>query len=344
MKSLIKILFLCLFISCESDIQLQSSDDNNSSSSSSGTSSGTSSLTFSIDNIITSGIKENGFSIVLGYVKDSGTYSATLYYCNETDSPGCDPLAGTSQSLTVTDNFFYNTISNLSSPNDGGDTLNLLVQVSDGGSVVASDTTTVTLLEEPSMTLSITNNLDDGETAQDSPNFYDADGEGGEQVYIGRWSGGGALQMWSFLRFQLSKSIPDGATIKSAILRVRGDGTFNWDTSNYYLMVYGESSSNAPRVTDFEDTIDIGTNGNTSVSSNVRWPNSGGLEWYSGVNVSPNLASIIQDLVDNNNGLNQNDYIQLWLTTPSFGVAAQVIYADYGHPNHFTELEIIWSY
>ena len=72
--------------------------------------------------------------------------AAQLFYCNETDSAGCDPLLFTPTSLIKTDNSFKLILSSLASPNDAGDILNIVVVVSDiDGVTNATLTTQLTL-------------------------------------------------------------------------------------------------------------------------------------------------------------------------------------------------------
>lgn len=88
-----------------------------------------------------------GFSARITYVDDlnlNGT--ATLWYCNNTDSSGCNPLAGTSAIMGRSGDKFRVDVSGLSTPNDPGDTLNIQVVAADTDGVTGSPlTTTVTL-------------------------------------------------------------------------------------------------------------------------------------------------------------------------------------------------------
>jgi len=192
------------------------------------------------------------------------------------------------------------------------------------------------------MLLSILSNDKDGEASIDFPtNFFNIDGEGGEQVFLGNWGGSGENKMWLFLNFTLTKDIPSGSTINSSFLTLGGDGRYNWDTNNYYANVYIQDTDNATPPSEYDDAPNE-ANG-TLVLSPVRWPSTGGLFWEQ-VNTSPNISSLIQELVDKYEGLSAGSNIQIWVSTPSYGSAAQLIYADFGHANHKADLSINWSY
>ncbi|MBT4790325.1 MAG: LamG domain-containing protein, partial [Halobacteriovoraceae bacterium] len=64
--------------------------------------------------------------------------SAILFFCNETDTPSCDPLTGTSVPLTKGAGEFTGSVTGLTSPNDNGDILNYIVVISDGDGVVGA--------------------------------------------------------------------------------------------------------------------------------------------------------------------------------------------------------------
>lgn len=265
-----------------------------------------------------------------------------LYYCNETQNSGCDPKSGDTLLLTSSQ-LINQLVSNLdSSDYSPNDTINLLLEVNENTTLVDSQSIQFTLADDPSMTLNILSNEADGEAAVDSPtNYFNIDGEGGDQVFFGNWHTNGSRKMWVYLNFTLTKEIPAGSNVNSAYLTIGGDGRYQWDMNNYYANIYIQDSADAAIASEFNDTIGE-ANGNVSLAS-ISWGQTNGLQWQ-GLNTTPNISSLIQSLVDKYDGLASGAKIQIWISTPSFGLASQLIYADYGHPNHFTELNIDWSY
>lgn len=82
---------------------------------------------------------------------ENNNSTAVLWYCNNTDSSGCVPTSGSQVSMTKRGSggavIFYATVTDLATPNDPLDTLNLRVVISDSDGVI-TDTyknTTVTL-------------------------------------------------------------------------------------------------------------------------------------------------------------------------------------------------------
>ena len=124
-----------------------------SSSSSTQSSGGSSSSGSSSSNALTGSnltliaASSSSFQMSIDYSGDADANGVvTLYYCNQTDSPGCDPLTGSSSALTRGSGKFSGTIS-VSSPNDPEDTLNIKVTGSDSAGVSGLPlSTTVKLL------------------------------------------------------------------------------------------------------------------------------------------------------------------------------------------------------
>jgi hypothetical protein len=119
------ILFILFFIlSCESSIDVEESD---SLLRPEGTDDRVELLGMTVNDI-----SSTGFEVVISYQNDLNlNATGTFYYCNETDDPTCDPLNGTSVTVSKSGTKFYHTIKNLSSPNDPGDRINTLFVVSD---------------------------------------------------------------------------------------------------------------------------------------------------------------------------------------------------------------------
>jgi hypothetical protein len=339
-KILIKFVVLILLVSCESKVEITRNTPDTGGGDSP---TETEIELISLNNLSISNITENDFT-VNAYVDttDFSGKTITLYYCNSTTTPSCSPKAGDSKIITNS-SFISEEIKNLnSSTYNAGDGINILLEIEEDSSIVDSLSSSFTLKESPEMILSINSNDQDGETAEDTPtNFFNIDGEGGEQVYLGNWDTGGSRKMWLFLNFTLSKDIPSGSTINSSYLTIGGAGQFNWDSNNYYANIYVQDTNDASLPTMFDDSPNE-ANGNL-VFSPVRWPNSGGLFWQQ-INTSPDISSLVQELVDKYDGLSSGSKIQIWISTPSFGSASQLIYADYGHANHKADLSINWSY
>ncbi|MDP7320341.1 MAG: hypothetical protein QF441_07005 [Bacteriovoracaceae bacterium] len=77
-------------------------------------------------------IAEDNFEISITTSNDSNdNSSAIFYYCNETDTPSCDPLLGDTQALSKTGTGFFYHLTGLTSPYDPGDTLNYIVVITD---------------------------------------------------------------------------------------------------------------------------------------------------------------------------------------------------------------------
>lgn len=81
-------------------------------------------------------LSETSFNADIFYRHDANKDSSvSIFYCNETDSPGCDPSAGAGVLMARGTTKFNVTILGLSSPNDPGDSLNVLVDVVDNDGV-----------------------------------------------------------------------------------------------------------------------------------------------------------------------------------------------------------------
>ncbi len=297
-------------------------------------------IEFKIHDLLISDITENDFSVSLGYTKDESVYTSVLFYCNETDNPGCDPRVGNNVVLTTSPTNFYKNIKNLANQNDPSDTLNLVAIVYKDSIEISSITSVVTLKSNPIMNLSIDSDIDDGEIDESSSGFL-PDGEINETVYVGNWSG---VSTWGYFRFRLSSDIPKNSTVKSVIFRTRGVGVLFWNSPLHFLNIYMNDSDDAPQVTTYNDRIS-GINGNVATINSVRWPSTGGLNWnQAGENTSPNLSLLLQELVDKNDGLSKDNHIQLWINSPNFGVDAEVLIADRGNSDFDTTLEVTWEY
>lgn len=101
--------------------------------------------TLKISNITTS-----GFDVELDFDGDENSNSvATLYYCNQTDTPLCAPTGGDSITLSNSANKLTGSVSSLVSPYDSGDVLKTIVTITDADGVSAIATSSKVTLGAP---------------------------------------------------------------------------------------------------------------------------------------------------------------------------------------------------
>jgi hypothetical protein len=128
--------------------------------------------------------------------------------------------------------------------------------------------------------------------------------------YLGQFPAG--RQYYGYMRFQLPTALTAGSTIDSATLELFGHDDYLWDGA-YALRVWLQESADAPKVGGISD---YPTDGGSIafVSSSVRWPEAGGLAWQQpGPNATPDLAVMLQALVDAQGGLEAGAHLQLWV-------------------------------
>lgn len=292
----------------------------------------------------------NSFSVTVDFAGDANSNaSVVVFYCSKSDNASCDPVTdGVSHTLTRSGGQFTGTISGLSSPFDADDELKIRAVASDTDNVgtVTLDGSNFKLLLR-SQTLSILEENDDGEIWMGfnpgSQIVFNGENNSSD-VYAGIWDG---IPVLTFLRFKLVKAIPAGSTITNAQLSLYGNGDFYWNNSTH-LIITADDSANANQLTSAADRIG-GENGRNAVPVTVDWYGAAGanLNWNtSGLNTSSNISTIIQSIVDRNNGIAANSYIQLWLYTDApatSGSGAEVGIADFGHANHATSFTVDWS-
>lgn len=209
------------------------------------------------------------------------------------------------------------------------------------GRSAGGSSSTVTI--QGSQLLTITNNLNDVENTISGGLEHLIDGEGGEELYCGYWAGTQNDPTYCSFRFNLGLSIPDGATITSATLSVRGKSDVNWVPGTDYLQISATDVSNAAQISGINDVIGK-LNGNIETTNIVRWPASGGLTWTDSQMVTPDIKDVIQELVDKYNGLDSGDAVILWLYSPNIGGNKEVTIADFGHADHSTSLQIEYTF
>jgi len=190
-----------------------------------------------------------------------------------------------------------------------------------------------------SITTSIENENDDVEVYQ-STLWYDGEYNHGD-LYFGAHNGD---PVWGAFRFRIPTAIPAGANITSAVFSMYGIGEYYWQADSY-LIILANDASNASQVNGIDD-VPGGANNNYFTSApgltsggasvSVRWPSSGGLNWDMSEtvpNISSDLSSIIQFLVNKYGGLSAGSYVQLWIYTDYVrSDGPEVSGRDYGHP------------
>ncbi len=127
------------------------------------------------------------------------------------------------------------------------------------------------------------------------------------------WSGDGFTDTYSqivFFRFVLPSAIPFGATINSATIDLRGRSSFSWDATDDLQITATDSASAGAPTTAGERMVAAG--GSTAVTTAVAsWNN---ITWSTaGYNTSASIASVIQELVNDNNGLASGAGIVIWV-------------------------------
>lgn len=124
---------------------------------------------------------------------------------------------------------------------------------------------------------------------------------------------------FAYLRFTLPQAVPADATITSATLELFGHATYLW-SDGHALRVWAQESDDAPQVSGLADYPDAGLVQLGDLS--LRWADAddAGLTWaIPGPNASPDLAAVLQHLVDGNGGLDEGAHIQLWVAEDELG-------------------------
>ena len=128
-----------------------------------------------ISNLSVSNITKISYDLNISFSGDNNLNSMiSLYYCNETDSPGCIPdiLVGT---LNRGSGVFSLSVSNLASPNDPGDTLTIKVEANDIDGVTSTSLISNIILLTNSIPVispnAVTGNIIDSEYSDGSDIF-----------------------------------------------------------------------------------------------------------------------------------------------------------------------------
>jgi uncharacterized delta-60 repeat protein len=92
-----------------------------------------------LTSLVTSAVSAFGFTATVNFVGDVDTNAtAVLWYCNQTDSPGCNPESGSQATMTRSGSTFVVTMSGLTTPNNPNDVLNIRAVVADTGGVYST--------------------------------------------------------------------------------------------------------------------------------------------------------------------------------------------------------------
>ncbi|MEE3079865.1 MAG: hypothetical protein VX341_11050, partial [Bdellovibrionota bacterium] len=127
------------------------------------------------------------FEVELTYEKDDNAdNSAKLYFCSETDSPGCNPLNGTSYDMVKGNSKFLYRVQNLTSPYGPRSVINYLIVVSDDDGIEGTlNSQTLTLLSNNQTQLGseVTSNITQNGLQVDIPFSFDSDGDSSAELY-----------------------------------------------------------------------------------------------------------------------------------------------------------------
>lgn len=208
----------------------------------------------------------------------------------------------------------------------------------------------VTPVEPVEMQLTVTDDADDGQFDPSTsviPAGWSVKGERSNLLYMGsyniaEWGGLGGGLTPSVFRFTLSHDIPAGATITSAALSLYGLDVWDWDNTTDALSIALEFSDDAAPITSSAD-MPLAVGGRDLLTATARWPESGGLVWqHPGWNTSPNLAALLQELVDTLGGLNAGAHVQLYVYGAVSNVNSEVAVEDSSHSgDHAATLTIV---
>jgi pimeloyl-ACP methyl ester carboxylesterase len=142
------------------------------------------------------------------------------------------------------------------------------------------------------------------------------------QLAVGDWS----TTLWDYhsaIRFP-GVTIPQGATINSASLKVTSTGSGNPQTTT----IYGEAVDNA---SDYSSDTHASMEARSLTTSSVVWPESSA--WTSGVAYdSPDISSVIQEIVNRSGWSSGNALALIWREALGYsGVASRVLFAAHEH-------------
>lgn len=153
--------------------------------------------------------------------------------------------------------------------------------------------------------VSVAANADDGEIWT---TFFWSDGEdvdGAGKMYFA-----GANEVWCFYRFVLPSGITSGATITSATLEINGINKVSWTDGTDDLVVTATDSGNASAPTTGGQRPSSDGGSTATTTAEVAWNN---VTWSTSGFNSVSVATIIQELVNDNGGLSSSAGIVFWV-------------------------------
>lgn len=155
---------------------------------------------------------------------------------------------------------------------------------------------------------------------------------------------------WSMIYFALPDEIPAGSTIQSAALDLYGYTSVDVQTGDYlrvYVQDQADCTGNVAAGANWASTITLYP---ASLDAGVRWPTVGTITWPEQDRVqSPDLATLIQHLVDTYDGLAAGALIGVFFTKPEASPVGQTdLYCVWVHPGagaiyQPTALSITWE-
>ena len=195
-------------------------------------------------------------------------------------------------------------------------------------------------------TIDIAANNDDGNirSCQDTGSGpLQSSGDGSNRAEMGEFAQD--FTDYGFYRFQLSSALPNGSTITTAYVTLEAATTWSWTftTGDHgTLHVFADNAADAAQVSSADDCPESGT-GVTVATANVAWSPT---VWTTDVQYqSPELKTIFQELVDDNGGMAQNAYVQLWIGTNPVASDPSMLHAyDESHATGtVAQLYIEWT-
>ena len=163
--------------------------------------------------------------------------------------------------------------------------------------------------------LVIVDDLDDGAV------YLGADGMMGEWLPSGEMTGlgfcgeyPGNARYFAWLRFAIPEGLPADTQVHAATIEMYGHATYFWDET-HALRVWVQQTADADAPASVSDHPEDPA-GVLLGDASVRWADADdtGLTWViPGPNASPDLAPLVQQLIDSNGGLEAGAHVQFWI-------------------------------
>lgn len=158
--------------------------------------------------------------------------------------------------------------------------------------------------------------------------------------YLGEYPIG--HRYYAYLRFELPRPIAADAVVDDVRLVLYGHDVYDWQATDA-LRVWIQHTDDAAAVGGIDHYP------GTSIplaDASVRWPEELGLAWqHPGANETPNLAVLVQQLVDEYGGLAAGAHLQLWVSLDEIdGLGKEVGWVDsHAGPDTSPQLTIALS-